>query len=61
MSGQMVPFSGPRELASEAVQLPALFTPDARAAERTLEFFTAQIRNVTSLPADLQGQLPAPE
>ena len=25
--------------------LPALFTPDARTAKRTLEFFTAQIRN----------------
>jgi site-specific recombinase XerD len=25
--------------------LPAIFAPDARAAERTLEFFTAQIRN----------------
>jgi len=25
--------------------LPALFAPDARAAERTIEFFTAQIRN----------------
>jgi len=25
--------------------LPVLFAPDARAAERTLEFFTAQIRN----------------
>jgi hypothetical protein len=27
------------------VTLPALFAPDARAAERTLEFFTVQIRN----------------
>jgi site-specific recombinase XerD len=25
--------------------LPALFAPDARAAERTIEFFTARIRN----------------
>ena len=25
--------------------LPALFTPDVRTAKRTLEFFTAQIRN----------------
>ena len=28
--------------------LPALFTPDARTAKRTLEFFTAQIRNANT-------------
>ncbi|MDB5744203.1 MAG: int [Polaromonas sp.] len=30
---------------SSLATLPALFTPDARTAKRTLEFFTAQIRN----------------
>ena len=30
---------------SQLAALPALFTPDARTAKRTLEFFTAQIRN----------------
>lgn len=30
---------------SALATLPALFTPDARTAKRTLEFFTAQIRN----------------
>ena len=30
---------------SQLATLPALFTPDARTAKRTLEFFTAQIRN----------------
>jgi site-specific recombinase XerD len=30
---------------SQLAALPALFTPNARAAKRTLEFFTAQIRN----------------
>jgi len=31
--------------------LPALFAPDARAAERTIEFFTAQIRNANTRKA----------
>lgn len=30
---------------SPLAALPALFTPDARTAKRTVEFFTAQIRN----------------
>ena len=30
---------------SHLATLPAPFTPDARTAKRTLEFFTAQIRN----------------
>ena len=30
---------------SALATLPALFTPDAKTAKRTLEFFTAQIRN----------------
>ena len=30
---------------SQLAALPALFTPDAKTAKRTLEFFTAQIRN----------------
>ena len=34
----------PGQLAS----LPALFTPDTRTAKRTLEFFTAQIRNLNT-------------
>ena len=34
-----------RTQAGPLAALPALFTPDARTAKRTLEFFTAQIRN----------------
>jgi len=32
----------------QLVALPALFTPGAKAAKRTLEFFTAQIRNLNT-------------
>jgi len=33
------------------LELPALFAPDAKAAERTIEFFTAQIRNTNTRKA----------
>ena len=42
---ELIPFEGPRELATVAARLPALFLPGPKASERFWEFFTANIRN----------------
>jgi integrase/recombinase XerD len=41
----LVPHSGPPELASLSVRLPALFLADPKSSERFWEFFAANIRN----------------
>ena len=45
MNQAIIPFAGPRELATVAARLPALFVAGPKAAERFWEFFTANIRN----------------
>jgi len=48
MSGtadDIVPFSGPAELATFSAKLPAVFLVDAKSSERFWEFFAANIRN----------------
>jgi len=45
MNQAIIPFQGPRELATVAARLPALFVAKPKAAERFWEFFTANIRN----------------
>jgi len=45
MSQDLVVPNLPRRLATLSASTPALFLPDARAAERFAEFFTANIRN----------------
>jgi len=44
-SSEIVPFSTPRSLASIAANAPAVLLPNAKAAERFFDFFTANIRN----------------
>jgi hypothetical protein len=41
----LIPFKEPSSLAGPAAKLPALFVPDEKAAERFVDFFTANIRN----------------
>ena len=45
MNQAIIPFAGPRELATIAARLPALFVAGPKASERFWEFFTANIRN----------------
>jgi hypothetical protein len=45
MKSEMIPLTIPRGLATIAATSPALFLPDAKAAERFFDFFTANIRN----------------
>jgi site-specific recombinase XerD len=45
MSAALIPIVVPRNLAAITPTLPALFVPNAKAAERFFEFFTANIRN----------------
>ena len=45
MSAQILPVTIPRGLAAISTAAPALFVPHPKAAERFLEFFTANIRN----------------
>ena len=45
MSAAIVTLSIPRSLAALSTGAPALFVPNAKAAERFFEFFTANIRN----------------
>jgi hypothetical protein len=42
---RIIPFEGPRELATVTARLPVLFLPEPKASERFWEFFTANIRN----------------
>jgi hypothetical protein len=48
MSSAIVPFNVPRGLAAITDSVPALFVPNAKAAERFFEFFTANIRNINT-------------
>lgn len=41
----LIPFTGPAELVTLSVKLPALFLGDAKGSERFWEFFAANIRN----------------
>jgi len=45
MSGEAMPVNIPRGLVAISATLPGLFAPDAKVAERFLEFFTANIPN----------------
>jgi site-specific recombinase XerD len=45
MSAALVPLTVPRGLATIAANVPAVFLPNPKAAERFFEFFTANIRN----------------
>lgn len=45
MSTEIIPFDGPRELATVTARPPALFLPDEKAEERFFDFFTSNIRN----------------
>jgi site-specific recombinase XerD len=45
MSNSVIPLNVPRSLAAISAAAPALFVPDAKAAERFFESFTANIRN----------------
>jgi|SRR5271166_36942 len=42
---EIIPFEGPRDLATVTARPPALFLSEPKAAERFWEFFTANIRN----------------
>ena len=44
-SVEIIPFEGPRDLATVTARLPALFLSEPKASERFWEFFTANIRN----------------
>jgi hypothetical protein len=44
-TARIIPFEGPRELATVIARLPVLFLPEPKASERFWEFFTANIRN----------------
>jgi hypothetical protein len=44
-TARIIPFEGPRELATVTAKLPVLFLPEPKASERFWEFFTANIRN----------------
>jgi len=45
MSIELVPYNVPRGLATSSARPPALFLPHPKAAERFVDFFTANIRN----------------
>lgn len=45
MTPAVVPYSIPRGLAAISPDVPALFVPNAKTAERFFEFFTANVRN----------------
>jgi integrase/recombinase XerD len=45
MSGELMTITAPQNLAGINVQLPAVFLPDAKAAERFFDFFTSTLRN----------------
>jgi integrase/recombinase XerD len=45
MSGEVIRFKGPRELAAISLKAPALFLPEPRASKRFWEFFTVNFRN----------------
>ena len=45
MRSELIPFEGPRDLASVAAKPPAVFLADPEASKRFWEFFTANIRN----------------
>ena len=45
MTAEIVPFQGPRELATIAASLPILFLLEPKILHRFCEFFTADIRN----------------
>ena len=45
MSAAIIPLNIPRSLAALTGTAPTLFLPDAKAAERFFDFFTANIRN----------------
>jgi len=45
MNQAIIPFAGPRELATVTARPPALFLAEPKASERFWEFFTANIRN----------------
>jgi hypothetical protein len=42
---ELIPFEGPRDLATVTAKPPLLFLPEPKATERFWEFFTANIRN----------------
>jgi hypothetical protein len=42
---EIIPFKGPRKLATVTIRLPVLFLSEPKASERFCEFFTANIRN----------------
>ena len=44
-SDKIIPFEGPRDLATVTARPPALFLSEPKASERFWEFFTANIRN----------------
>ena len=44
-TARIIPFEGPRDLATVTARPPALFLPEPKASERFWEFFTANIRN----------------
>jgi hypothetical protein len=44
-TARIIPFEGPRELATVIARLPVLFLPEPKASERFWEFFTTNIRN----------------
>jgi hypothetical protein len=45
MTAGIIPFQGPRELATIAARLPILFLLEPKILHRFWEFFTANIRN----------------
>ena len=45
MSTALIPVNVPRAVAELSVKVPALFVPNAKAAERFFDFFTSNIRN----------------
>lgn len=45
MTPALIPVNAPRSLAAIGAAAPALFVPNAKAAERFFEFFSANIRN----------------
>ena len=47
-SVEIIPFEGPRDLATVTARPPALFLSEPKASERFWEFFTANIRNRNS-------------